>query len=123
MPVFEDLATRATYGGNPEHKKNPGDFKLSPPTRPRPDKSLCDGVSIFKRADAEALLKAGIRRGLVSEQYRGNWPQNVWSVTEGGVPVEGQLENEEIGSYHGYPMQTDDPLWDAVIERWREHEP
>jgi hypothetical protein len=66
--ALETLATKATYGGNPEHKKNHGDFKLSPPSRPRPDKSLCDGAGIFKRAEAEALLKEGIRRGLVSVQ-------------------------------------------------------
>ena len=28
------LASRARYGGNPEHKKNPGDFGLVPPFDP-----------------------------------------------------------------------------------------
>jgi len=38
-----ELAQRVNYGGNPEHKKNPGDFGLTPPADPRPGKSLCDG--------------------------------------------------------------------------------
>ena len=28
---LEELANRAAYGGNPQHKLNPGDFGLSPP--------------------------------------------------------------------------------------------
>jgi len=28
---LEELAGRKQYGGNPEHKKNPGDFNLTPP--------------------------------------------------------------------------------------------
>lgn len=34
------LSRKATYGGNPEHKRNPGDFGLSPPALPRQGKSL-----------------------------------------------------------------------------------
>ncbi len=32
---FERLAERVGYGGNPEHKLNPGDFNLTPPADPR----------------------------------------------------------------------------------------
>ena len=46
------LANRADYGGNPEHKKNPGDFGLTPPSDPRQGKSLCDVAKIFKRHEA-----------------------------------------------------------------------
>jgi len=59
-----------TYGGNPEHKRNPGDFGLTPAASPRRDKTLCDGVNIFQRAVALKLLREGVRRGLVSEQTR-----------------------------------------------------
>jgi len=51
------LASRARYGGNPEHKKNPGDFGLVPPSDPRQGKSLCDFAKILKRNEAEALLR------------------------------------------------------------------
>ena len=116
----EDLAERASYVGNPVHKRNPGDYGLSPPSAPRQNKTLCDGANIFVRADAWALLREGIRRGLISVQERNGWPQNVWAVTEDEIALEAQLDNEEIGSYHGYPMLPDEPLRDVVIERWNQ---
>ncbi len=112
------LADRAIYTGNPVHKRNPGDFNLTPPSAPRPDKTLCDGVNIFQRMIALNLLREGIRRGLISVQELNGWPKYVWAVTDDGQPVEAILENEEIGSYHGYPMLLDEPLYGAVLERW-----
>ena len=107
------------YGGNPEHKRDPGDFNLTPPAAPRPAKSLCDDASVFTRAEALGLLQEGLRRGLVSVQERNGWPQNVWAVAENGVPLEAQLENSERGIYHGYPLPANDPLHGVVLKRWR----
>lgn len=115
---LQKLADRARYGGNPEHKKNPGDFGLTPPSDPRQGKSLCDSAKVFKRTEAEVLLKAGLRHGLVSDRMDGEWPKNVWSVTEAGIPMEAQLENPEMGAYHGYPMPETDPLSQEVLRRW-----
>lgn len=64
------------------------------------------------------LLREGIRRGLVSEQNRKDFPQNIWAVTEDGTPLEAALDNQEQGSYHGYPMWTDDQFARKVIEQW-----
>lgn len=114
-----DLASRARYGGNPEHKKNPGDFGLVPPSDPRQGKSLCDVARIFKRNKAEELLRAGMRRGLVSDRTVGEWPKNIWAVTDDGFAMEAQLENPDAGIYHGYPMPETDPLAQEVIRRWR----
>ena len=115
---LRNLAEQLSYGGNPEHKRNPGDFKLTPPSFPRQGKSLCDEVSVFTRRKALLLLKEGFLRGLVSEQMRGIWPQNVWSVKD-GIALEAMLENPELGTYHGYPMPVDDPLADEILKRWR----
>jgi hypothetical protein len=114
------LARKVSYGGNPEHKRNPGDFGLTPPAAHcRADKSLCDGTSIVTRAAALKLLRAGIRRGLISAQRRNGWPQNIWAVTDEGVPLEAMLENAEQGAYHGYPMLPDDPFGQEILKRWR----
>lgn len=118
MAEFATLADRARYGGNPEHKKNPGDFGLTPPADPRQGKSLCDAAKIFKRDQAEQLLQAGLRNGLVSERMVGAWPKNVWSVTDDGIAMEAQLENPALGIYHGYPMPETDPLSQEVHRRW-----
>lgn len=104
LETLELLAKRVSYTGNPEHKERPGDFGLTPPVQPRPDKSKCDWIGILDRATAMGLLREGARRGLVSRQVRGAFPQNIWAVTDGGDPVEAQLENASVGTYHGYPM-------------------
>jgi hypothetical protein len=97
---LEDWVQNVRYGGNPEHKKNPGDFGLQPPAEPRSDKTLCDEVGIFDRKLATGLLKEGIQRGLVAVQMRAKFPQNVWAVTQNGQPLEAQLENPAQGIYH-----------------------
>ncbi len=104
------------YSGNPEHKRNPGDFGLTPPNAARPNKTLCDEVAIYSRAEALGLLRAGIERGIFSAQERDGWPKLVWAVTGRGEPVEAQLEGE--GVYHGYPMPEADPFRAKVLQHW-----
>ena len=115
---LERLAGCVGYGGNPEHKKNPGDFNLTPPSDPRQGKSLCDVARIFRRDEALKLVQAGLRKGLVSDRTAGGWPKNVWAVTHDCIPMEAQLENAELGTYHGYPMPETDPLALEVVRRW-----
>lgn len=79
---------------------------------------ICDRVNILTRAEATRVLKKGIRKGLISVQERNGWPQNVWSVTNAGEPLEAELENQEIGRYHGFPMALNDPFREDVIKRW-----
>lgn len=113
------MASRVKYGGNPEHKQNPGDFGLTPPSAPRRGKSLCDDANIVTVAVALSLLRDGMKRGLVDQHWNaGAWPQNVWAVTPDGYPMEAQREGE--GVYHGYPMPSSDPFRDVVLERWRQ---
>jgi hypothetical protein len=107
---------KVRYTGNPEHKRRPGDFGLTPPSAPRPGKTLCDQAEIYTRAEALALLQAGLRRGMFSSQERDGWPQNVWAVTERGYPLEAQLEGP--GVYHGYPMAKTDPFREMILDRW-----
>ncbi|WP_404418451.1 hypothetical protein [Marinospirillum sp.] len=109
----------ARYGGNPEHKRNPGDFNLTPPSNPRPHKSLCDDAEVFSRQQAENLLRSGIAKGCISNKSSASgWPQNVWAVTENGVPLEAQLENPQQGVYHGYPMPEQDPMASQILREW-----
>jgi hypothetical protein len=117
-PDLEALAARVRYGGNPEHKRNPGNFNLTPPASPRRHKTLCDEAGIFDRGIALGLLREGIRNGLISEVASG-YPQNVWAVSAEGLPLEAQLENEGNGTYHGYPMPEEDPFREFVLAKWR----
>lgn len=116
------MASKVTYSGNPEHKRNPGDFALTPPSAPRPDKTLCDLAGIQSRSKALSVLRDGVLRGLISGQRRGAFPQNIWAVTSDGIPFEAQLDNEEVGTYHGYPMPEADPFRDVVLQAWEADE-
>lgn len=120
---LEALAGAVVYCGNPAHKKNPGDFGLTPPAGARSSKSLCDVAQIFEKAVAQRLLQEGARRGLVSTQFRGGWPQSIWAVTEQGVVLEAQLENQVTGAYHGYPLPPSDPLTELVMQQWNGAQP
>jgi hypothetical protein len=116
--ALNDVRAVPSYGGNPEHKRNPGDFGLDPPSYPRLGKTLCDAIHISTRAEAMELLLEGLSRGLFSAQARGLWPQNVWAVTDDGQPLEAQLEGD--GRYHGYPMPENDPFREEVLTRWEQ---
>lgn len=115
---LDALASRVSYAGNSAHKRNPGDFGLTPPSQSREGKTLCDSAGIVKRSVAEALLKKGVCSGLVSVQERNGWPQNIWAVHNNDTPLEAMLENAETGTYHGYPLQRDDPFCGEILERW-----
>ena len=116
---LEHLSSIVNYGGNPEHKRNPGDFGLTPPSSPRADKTLCDGVRIFRREMALDLLRKGVLLGMLSAQTRNGFPQYIWAVTDDGEPLEAQLENQTTGTYHGYPMPLNDPFRQTVLDAWR----
>lgn len=119
---MEALAGKIRYGGKPDHKRNPGDFGLAPPSLPRDDKSLCDSARIFKRSEALDLLKRGVLRGMISE-WDGvdGFPKNVWSMTDDGIPLEAQLENPRNGTYHGYPLEVNDDFRERVVAKWNQH--
>jgi hypothetical protein len=116
------LAKKVHYGGNPEHKRHPGDFGLTPPSAPRSDKTLCDLAGIRSRVAALSALRSGVLKGLISAQRRGIFPQNIWSVTDDGIPLEAQLDNEQAGTYHGYPMPEADPFREVVLRAWNADE-
>ena len=57
---------------------------------------------------------------MISDRYQGEWPKNVWSMTSDGKPLEAQLENPRLGTYHGYPMPESDPLAEEIKNVWNE---
>ena len=114
------LETAVRYGGKPDHKRNPGNFGLTPPAMPRDHKSLCDNAGIFHRAEALRLLQLGVRRGMISPWNGTGFPKNIWSMTEGGIPLEAELENPGNGTYHCYPLEENDDFRECVIARWNQ---
>jgi hypothetical protein len=118
--ALKKLAAEVRYDGKPDHKRNPGDFGLTPPSLPRDDKSLCDEIHLFRRTEALRLLRLGLEKGMISEWDGTGFPKNIWSMTEDGIPLEAQLGNRGNGTYHGYPLEVNDDFRDSVIARWNQ---
>jgi hypothetical protein len=78
------------------------------------------GTFFEDRPDQSALkyLQSGLRKGLIRDRFVGQWPKNIWSVTDNGHPLEAQLENSMTGTYHGYPMPMSDPLASEIVRLW-----
>lgn len=110
------LADRVRYVGSPYHKKNWGDFGLTPPTQPRPDKTLCDGARIVEVAVAQRWLQDGARRGLISDDPDNDFPKYIWTVTDDGIVLEARSSGGRAGEYHGYPLFEPDPFRQVVID-------
>jgi len=80
-----------------------------------------DGVpfaTAHNEVNAPGLLRSGFHRGMVSEQKRGGWPQNVWAVDADGIVYEAQLSNLGLGQYHGYPMTKGDGFAVFISKEW-----
>lgn len=106
----------AQYVGSPYHKQNPASYNMVEP-KPRPDKTLCDVNNTISLSKSLKLLQNGISKGMVSEQLRGRWPQNIWTV-ENETVYECQLQNQITGEYHGYPMLFDDDFVMFLKQQW-----
>lgn len=117
----EILQKQPQYIGNPLHKRNPGDFGLTPPCVPSGKKNLCDEAGIFNKRIAQDLLEQGFKRGFFSISQTNNWPRNVWALSEQNIPLEARLDRES-GTYHGFPMSENDPLSAEILEKWGRQE-
>lgn len=120
-PARADAIARSViYRGSPLHKRSPGDFGLTPPSSPRPGKTLCDGVGIFEIKVASRLLRQGARSGLVSNDADQGFPRYIWVVINNDDVLEARCDDPKNGTYHGYPLERNDPMTDMVIKRWQE---
>ena len=113
------LQAKAVYEGSPHHKRNPGDFGLTPPAAPRLDKTLCDEAEVLQRSVAHALFAEAIKHGLVSEASAADgFPKQHWVVDNKGQVFEAMYGGSRAGRYHSYPIRRSDPLFDQVLKAW-----
>ena len=77
---------------------------------------MCEAAGIFRRKDAQKLLRMGSKRGAVSERFVGGWPIKIWAITDDGAVPEAR--RDAVGSYHGYSLPPGDPYHDAVFKFW-----
>ena len=69
--------------------------------------SICDPKWTLETA-TEALRRA-IQAGLVSEEWKGDFPRYAWH-REDAIVYQAFLSNETLGEYHAYPLE-DDHEW------------
>lgn len=116
--ILERLAGEMRYVGSAHHKRQPADYGFHPPVNPRRNKSMCGAI---EKAQAQALFREGIGRGMVSGFRKNGLPKYVWAVDSNGRAYEAVLGNG--GDYHGYMLGREDPGRRGVIEEWRERCP
>lgn len=56
-------------------------------------------------------------RGLVSDDADEGFPRHVWMI-DGERVIEARCDNVEAATYHGYPLEADDPMTDMVRREW-----
>lgn len=124
---LEAFATKATYRGYGKHKLSSYDFGVEPNASrwiayEGEAVSLCDHTSVRKQSIAQRLLKRAFLCGTVSPQKAkmGGWPSIAWAVVGETCVVEARCDSGGKGEYHGYPLQSGDPMKEKVLKRWWE---
>ncbi|MCY4238992.1 MAG: hypothetical protein OXC93_11680 [Rhodospirillaceae bacterium] len=114
------LLDEACYTGSALHKRVAADYGFHPPANPRPNKSLCDGSGrIVRLAEARALFREGVERGMISSIGHDGLPKYVWAVDSEGRVYEAKIE-QGSSNYHGYELgEDDDGMRRLVVEEWR----
>lgn len=113
-----ELAGRVVYTGAAFHKRNPGAYRFPPTGPPRPMKSLCDGIRVVPKEEAQELLESGIMKGMISEPFEQGFPKYAWSVDDQGEAYEAKTHEHNKGEYHGYRLEESDPMRDEVLKTW-----
>lgn len=128
--TMERLLRQLRYEGIALHKLHPGNYGFVPPVNPRAEKSACDGKKPLNRAEAQGLLEAGIRCGMVSAFVEGGAPKYIWSVDEHGEVYEAKCDPQRAADnpdepveYHGYPLEDGDLMRKHLVREWRKRQP
>jgi hypothetical protein len=116
------LAARITYLGSGYHKRFPaaGGYDFGPAAGPRPAKSVCDGIRVVPKAEAEQLLRNGVLMGMFSDPLEDGLPMYVWSIDQQGEVYEAKTHPNNRGQYHGYRLEENDPMRARVLSTWKE---
>ena len=116
--ILGRYANQARYTGSPHHKRHPADYGFHPPVSPRLTKSLCDGSRRMPLAEAQALFREGIQRGMISACIEGELPKYVWAMDEQGHVYEAKRGGDG-SEYHGYELGDDDgDMKRLVVKEW-----
>lgn len=98
---LDELCTRVSYVGSPEHKDSPS-FAGHP--RPRADATICDRSFHGRQAELTEWLREAMRSGSIGAPWEGDFPRYIW-VRQGIDVYEARLVNRDKGEYKGYRLE------------------
>lgn len=125
--VIDRLVQTAQYHGVPRHKANPRAFGLPSYNKKRGDETLCDRDANFRpdqMANVSALLRRGIRAGLIGKLAVQGVPTIVWTVADDGWIFEARVTNPSQADYHGFPVRGSEAIAERVyvhFAQWVRH--
>lgn len=110
------LARKATYLCHDKHKGRA-------PSRgvpPHLETSTCDEIRRIRHAEADMLIKSGIRARMMSElQRQYGWPKYIWAVDDDGEVYEAKESRNHPGEYHGYRLNEDHERRNHMLGHWK----
>jgi hypothetical protein len=116
----KELARQAVYTGSGYHKLRPAVYNFGPTGSPRPTKSVCDGIRVVPKDEAQQLLTNGIMKGMISEPPEQGLPTYVWSVDGQGEVYEAKTHSNNQGQYHGYRLEESDAMRHEILKTWKQ---
>lgn len=78
---------------------------------------LCGGGLL---REINRLLRQGAEVGLVSDDADQGFPRYIWMVINDEEVLEARCDDPNNGTYHGYPLERNDPMADMLIKQWQE---
>ena len=102
-PPPAQVADRAHYRANGEHKSYPSTQGLWTWVPAKVDKTKCARYAEADWPKLTEALRAAIRAPCVHREFRGDFPARAWAYVNGDLH-EARLSNEGNGEYHAFPV-------------------
>jgi hypothetical protein len=65
------------------------------------------------------MIRKGILCGMLSDFFLGEFPKFVWCVGDDGEVYEAKTDAVTPGVYHGYRLEEDDNMREAIRAVWK----
>jgi hypothetical protein len=69
------------------------------------------------------MIQLGIRVGMISDYFFGDYPKFIWCVCEDGEVYEAKTDATSPGRYHGYRLEEEDELRNYIKSVWKQRWP
>lgn len=106
---YREIASDVRYRGSDYHKRH------KPAGRDHRT-TFCPPRLNGKQDMLSEWVAEAIRKGAISGNFRGDYPSEIWYMTEDGKVYKGRITNQGLGEYHGFPIPKEE--WPQKIEEY-----